>query len=152
MTKQNYLIGLLSLYLITGPNAPGQAATGTHPQPAVPGNFPDGKAPVSGLAQGIFQNPINPGPDPWMVFHEGNYYLATTQGDAIRIWKAPTLAALKTARPTTVWKDTDPSRSTGMWAPEFHFINNHWYLYYTATSSDNKDDNHRMHVLESAGS
>jgi len=152
MTKQNYLIGLLSLYLITGPIANGHAAAGTNINPVVARNFPDAKTPVSGVAQGQFQNPINPGPDPWMVFHRGNYYLATTQGDAIRIWKAPTLAALKTARPTTVWKDTDPSRSTGMWAPEFHFINNHWYLYYTATSSDNKEDNHRMHVLESAGS
>jgi GH43 family beta-xylosidase len=38
-----------------------------------------------------------------------------------------------------------------MWAPEFHFISNRWYLYYTATSSDNQDENHRLHVLESAG-
>ena len=100
---------------------------------------------------GTFQNPINPGPDPWMVFHEGNYHLATTQGDAIRIWKAPTLAGLKAAPPVTVWEDSNPSRSRGIWAPEFHFISNRWYLYYTATSSDNDDANHRMHVLESAG-
>jgi len=86
-----------------------------------------------------------------MEFHEGNYYLTTTQGDCIRMWKAPTIAGLKTAEPVTVWQDTDPSRSRGMWAPEFHFINNRWYLYYTATSSDNNDDRHRMHVLESAG-
>ena len=100
---------------------------------------------------GKFQNPINGGADPWMTFHEGNYYLTTTQGDAIRMWKAPTLAALKTAKPVTVWKDSDPTRSQGMWAAEFHFITNRWYLYYTATSSDNSDANHRMFVLESAG-
>ena len=111
-----------------------------------------GLALVRGQAQaGQFQNPINPGPDPCLEYFEGSYYLATTQGEAIRIWKSPTLAGLKTARPHTVWKDTDPSRSRGIWAPEFHFITNHWYLYYTATSSDNHDDNHRMHVLESAG-
>lgn len=100
---------------------------------------------------GKFQNPINPGPDPYLEFFDGNYYLATSQGEAIRIWKAPTLARLKTARPVTVWKDTDPSRDRGVWAPEFHFITNHWYIYYTATSQDNNDDNHRLHVLESAG-
>jgi len=100
---------------------------------------------------GKFQNPINPGPDPWMDYFEGNYYLATTQGDAIRMWKSPTVAGLKSMAPVTVWKDSDPSRSRGMWAPEFHFINNRWFFYYTATSSDNKDQNHRMHVLESAG-
>jgi len=98
-----------------------------------------------------FQNPINPGPDPWMEYFEGNYYLTTTQGDSIHIWKSPTIGGLKTAKPVTVWKDDDASRSRGIWAPEFHYISNRWYLYYTATSSDNKDDNHRMHVLESAG-
>ncbi len=99
----------------------------------------------------VFLNPINPGPDPWMDYFEGNYYLTTTQGDAIRMWKSPTITGLKTAKAVTVWEDAEPSRSRGLWAPEFHFISNRWYLYYTATSSDNKDDNHRMHVLESAG-
>lgn len=98
-----------------------------------------------------FQNPINGGPDPWMVYYQSNYYLATTQGGSIRIWKSPTLAGIKTASPNVVWRDSDPSRSTGIWAPEFHFLSNHWYLYYTATSSDRVDDNHRMHVLESEG-
>jgi arabinogalactan endo-1,4-beta-galactosidase len=96
-----------------------------------------------------FQNPINPGPDPWMLWHDSNYYLTTTQGDCIRIWKAPSLASFKTSKPVTVWRDSDPSRSRGIWAPEFHFITNRWYLYYTATSSDGADQNHRMHVLES---
>jgi GH43 family beta-xylosidase len=86
-----------------------------------------------------------------MVYFEGNYYLSTTQGDAMRIWKAPTLAGLKTAAPKTVWRDSNPSRSSGIWAPEFHFLQNHWFLYYTATSRDNNDDNHRMYVLESDG-
>jgi GH43 family beta-xylosidase len=103
------------------------------------------------LPSGKFQNPINQGADPWMVFHEGHYYLATTQVESIRIWKAPTLAALKGAQSVTVWKDANPTRSRGIWAPEFHFISNRWYLYYTATSGDHSDDNHRMHVLESAG-
>ncbi len=40
---------------------------------------------------GTFKNPINNGPDPWMCDYQGNYYLATTQGDSIRLWKAPTL-------------------------------------------------------------
>jgi GH43 family beta-xylosidase len=101
-------------------------------------------------ADGKFQNPINPGPDPWLDYYDGNYFLTTTQGDAIRMWKSPTIAGLKAASPATVWQDENLSRSRGMWAPEFHFISNRWYLYYTATSSDNKDDNHRMHVLQSA--
>lgn len=100
---------------------------------------------------GLFTNPINPGPDPWMVFHNGFYYLTTTQGDCIRMWKAPTLAALKSGPGTLVWRDDDPSRSHGIWAPEFHCISNRWYLYYTAMAATKVDTTHRMHVLESQG-
>ena len=106
---------------------------------------------LSQPAAGKFQNPHNPGADPYCEFFEGNYYLTTTQGDAIRMWKSPTLGGLKTAMPVTVWKDSDPSRSRSIWAPEFHFITNRWYLYYTATSADGKDANHRLFVLESEG-
>lgn len=102
-------------------------------------------------ANGYFKNPLNPGPDPWLVYFEGHYYLSTSQNDAIRIWKSPTLDGLKTVPATTVWTDSNPKRACAMWAPEFHFINQRWYLYYTATSSDSSDDNHRMHVLESTG-
>ena len=109
--------------------------------PSVQGQMPGGK----------FQNPLNPGPDPCLKYFNGNYYLTTTQSRVIRMWKSPTLGGLKTARPVTLWTDDDPGRSRGIWAPDFDFISNHWYLYYTATSLDGNDANHRMHVLESTG-
>jgi GH43 family beta-xylosidase len=105
----------------------------------------------AGAPSGTFQNPINSGPDPYMDYYDGNYYLTTTQGDCIRMWKSKTLGGLKTAAPVVVWRDTNPSRSRGIWAPEFHLITNHWYLYYTAMAANNNDESHRMHVLESAG-
>jgi GH43 family beta-xylosidase len=86
-----------------------------------------------------------------MVYFDGNYYLTTTQGDGIRIWKAPSLAGLKDARPVTVWTDTNAARCMGNWAPEAHFLNHHWYMYYTATSRENADENHRLYVLEGTG-
>ncbi len=104
---------------------------------------------VAAPAGGTFQNPLNSGPDPWLVYHDGNYHLTTTQSDAIRMWKASTLAGLKTVKPVTVWEDANPSRSSGIWAPEAHFFSNRWYIYYTATSEDTEDDNHRTHVIES---
>ncbi len=100
---------------------------------------------------GTFTNPINPGPDPFMTVYNGQYYLTTTQGDCIRMWRAPTLEGLKTAPGQVVWRDADPSRSRGIWAPEFHFITNRWYLYYTAMADTRVDTTHRMHVLESEG-
>lgn len=105
----------------------------------------------AGQEAGTFTNPINSGPDPWMRYHRGNYYLTTTQGDCIRMWKAPTLAGLKTARGVVLWRGDDPSRSQGIWAPEFHFIDGRWYLYYTAMAATKVDTTHRMHVLESEG-
>jgi GH43 family beta-xylosidase len=106
---------------------------------------------VSYQPAGTFTNPINRGPDPWLTYYDGNYYLTTTQGDCIRMWKAPTLAKLKTAPGIVVWRDEDPSRSHGIWAPEFHLISNRWYMYYTAMAATKVDATHRMHVLESEG-
>lgn len=102
-------------------------------------------------AGGTFTNPINRGPDPWMQYYQGNYYLTTTQGNCIRMWKSPNLKGLRTAEPVVVWKDDHPERSDGIWAPEFHFIDGRWYLYYTAMAASKVDTTHRMHVLESAG-
>lgn len=100
---------------------------------------------------GTFQNPINPGPDPYMDYYDGQYYLTTTQGDGVRMWRSPTVAGLKTATPILVWQDDNPERCAMIWAPEFHLITNHWYIYYTATSKDGNDENHRMYVIESKG-
>lgn len=105
---------------------------------------------ISGVgAKPTFRNPINIGPDPYMAFYNGNYYLATTQGDAVRMWKAPTVGALLSAPPTTVWKDSDPSRNREVWAPSFYMINGRWYLYFTG--DDGIDDHHRIYVVESDG-
>ncbi|MFV8182009.1 family 43 glycosylhydrolase [Streptomyces sp. AF1B] len=100
-------------------------------------------------AAGTFRNPLNTGPDPFMTYWNGNYYLTTTQGDSIRMWRSPSLGTLLTADPVTVWTDTDPSRNQHIWAPEFYRFGNRWYLYYTA--DDGTDDHHRVYVLESDG-
>lgn len=94
-----------------------------------------------------FRNPLNVGPDPFMTYYGGSYYLATTQGDAVRMWKAPSLNELLVASPTTVWQDTDPTRNQQVWAPAFYLVSGHWYLYYTA--DDGIDEHHRLYVVES---
>lgn len=96
-----------------------------------------------------FRNAVNMGPDPFMAYHDGSYYLATTQGDAIRMWKAPTVGQLLVAEPTTVWQDDNPTRNQQVWAPSFHLFDGHWYVYYAA--SDGIDEHHRIHVVESEG-
>jgi GH43 family beta-xylosidase len=97
----------------------------------------------------VMRNPLNAGADPFMTYFDGNYYLSTTQGDALRIWKSPSLAGLAFAEPVTVWQDTDPSRNRDLWAPSFYLFDGHWYLYHTA--DDGIDEHHRIYALESAG-
>ncbi len=105
-----------------------------------------------------FRNPLNDshGSDPWLTYHEGNYYLAaTTWSSELTIARAPTLDALRDAQPVVVWRGDQPSRCCNMWAPEFHLLDGpsgkRWYLYFTAGPSGSNTDNQRMHVLESAG-
>ncbi|MFE3739832.1 glycoside hydrolase family 43 protein [Streptomyces sp. NPDC059134] len=104
---------------------------------------------AAAAAAGTFRNPLNTGPDPFMTHWKGNYYLTTTQGNSIRMWRSPSLGTLLTAAPITVWTDTDPSRDRNIWAPEFYRFGERWYMYYTA--DDGVDDHHRLYVLESEG-
>jgi GH43 family beta-xylosidase len=108
---------------------------------------------------GTFRNPLtNSGPDPWMTYYDGNYYLAaTTWGGpltGLSMRKAATIPELKRATPKKIWQDWTPGRCCNYWAPEFFLLNGpnglRWYGYYTAGPS-NCCDNQRIHVIESAG-
>ncbi|KUM76123.1 family 43 glycosylhydrolase [Streptomyces curacoi] len=102
-----------------------------------------------------YTNPLKSfkGADPWLQYHDGNYYLITTTFTGILgIRKAPTLAGLATAPNVQVWSDTTSTRNTNFWAPEMHLFNGHWYVYYSAGQSGVACcDSQRTHVLESAG-
>lgn len=116
---------------------------------ASPAAVADATAPTprAAAAAGTFRNPLNTGPDPFMTHWNGSYYLATTQGDSVRMWRSSSLGTLLAADPVTVWTDSDPSRNRNIWAPEFYRFGDRWYLYYTA--DDGVDDHHRLYVLES---
>jgi GH43 family beta-xylosidase len=102
-----------------------------------------------------YTNPLKSfkGADPWLEYHDGNYYLVTTTFTGILgIRKSPTLAGLATAPNVQVWSDTTSTRNTNIWAPELHFLDGRWYLYYSAGQSGVACcDSQRTHVLESSG-
>jgi GH43 family beta-xylosidase len=104
---------------------------------------------------GTFTNPIKRnGPDPWLQYHNGYYHLATTTWNStITMRRSTTLAGLATAADTVVFNLA--GRANGccnMWAPEFHLIDNRWYLYYVAGQNvSDYNPTQRLHVLESAG-
>ncbi|KAJ8093982.1 hypothetical protein PM082_009867 [Marasmius tenuissimus] len=98
-----------------------------------------------------FQNPIKSrdGSDPFMVYHEGYYYLTSTTWNNIQLTRATTVGGLKTATPKVIWTDSTASRCCNMWAPEIHWQSNEgsWYIYYTAGTTGTLD-NQKLHVLK----
>ncbi|UYZ62096.1 glycoside hydrolase family 43 protein [Hymenobacter weizhouensis] len=97
-----------------------------------------------------FTNPLLPsGADPWSIHHNGYYYYTHTTGRNITLWKTKSLSQLATAPSTVVWTPpaTGPN-SRDIWAPELHFLNGKWYLYYAADAGTNQT--HRLWVLENS--
>ncbi|WP_146894893.1 glycoside hydrolase family 43 protein [Adhaeribacter aerolatus] len=95
-----------------------------------------------------FTNPIlSSGPDPWVIKQGEYYYYTHTLGNRIGLAKTKAVSRLSQSPLNTVW--TPPagtSYSTNLWAPELHFINGKWYIYFAA--DDTRDINHRLYVLE----
>jgi len=122
--------------------------------PARAADTPTVASPAAVAPTATFRNPLKKdGADPWLGYHDGWYYLATTTAVDVRLRRARRIGELKDAPDEVVWKDTDPSRSRDIWAPEFFLLDGgngpRWYLYYTA--SDGTEPGHRMYVAESAG-
>lgn len=96
-----------------------------------------------------FQNPIAPGADPWVVFHQGYYYWCASDFDlGVAVYRSKSLTKL--GRKSVVWRA--PQRGpycAQVWAPELHRLDGRWYIYVAA--SDGQNDNHRMIVLEAEG-
>ncbi len=95
-----------------------------------------------------FANPVWNGADPWMV-KQGDEYIycysanngifvsrskfMTRKGEVKEIWHAP----------QTGWNNNC------IWAPEIHFINGHWYVYYAGGESGPPFIHQRTGVLRS---
>lgn len=108
-----------------------------------------------------FTNPLNDsGPDPWMTYYEGSYYLAaTTWGDdslGLTMRKARTIAGIKKAEAVQIFQDSTADRCCNFWAPEFFLLDGpngpRWYGYYTGgAAGDDFVRTQFQHVIESEG-
>lgn len=133
-----YHFRIIYLFLIiTSLSCDKKSGTGTAPPPVAPAN--------------TFTNPVlSSGPDPWVIQKDNSYYYTHTLGNRIAIWKTAKMSELKSATQQNVWTaSASGSNSKNVWAPELHFINSKWYLYYTAgASADLKTQ--RLFVLENS--
>jgi GH43 family beta-xylosidase len=97
-----------------------------------------------------FVNPLLPsGADPWVTSKDGFYYYMNTTGKSLEIWKTRDMAELATAEHKVVWLPpaTGPY-SREIWAPELHFLDGRWYIYFAADDGENAD--HRIYVVENS--
>lgn len=105
---------------------------------------------LSLFCQRTFTNPLfESGADPWITAKDGYYYFTATSGSRLFIKKARNLDDLKSAESITIWTPPQGTMySKEIWAPELHFIEGKWYMYFAA--DDGKNENHRMYVVENS--
>lgn len=100
-------------------------------------------------AGATYSNPLREenGSDPFIAYSGGYYYLMTTTWTDIQITRATTLAGLTDGETKVVYQDSEASRCCNLWAPEVHFLDGKWWIYYTA-GNDVDLTGQKMHVLE----
>ncbi len=99
-------------------------------------------------------NPLIPQrADPWVHSHPDGwlYFMATVpEYDRLELRRARSLAGLPQAEPKVIWrKHASGIMGAHIWAPEIHFIDGKWYVYFAAGASD-KIWEIRIYVLENA--
>ncbi|MEV0384109.1 family 43 glycosylhydrolase [Nonomuraea sp. NPDC050643] len=91
--------------------------------------------------------------DPHIFRHTDGYYYFTATApeyDRIVLRRATTIQGLAGAPETVIWrKHATGEMGAHIWAPEIHFINGKWYVYFAAGRADDVW-RIRMYVLESS--
>jgi GH43 family beta-xylosidase len=104
-------------------------------------------APLAGDA--YFTNPLADGADPWVIKVNGFYYACGSGKGGIYVSKSAGLTKL--GERVVVWRPPATGwNQSNIWAPEIHFMNGRWYIYYAAASKPGGPFLHqRSGVLES---
>jgi GH43 family beta-xylosidase len=106
------------------------------------------------MQETILQPLIEQRADPYIYKHTDGYYYFTASVplyDRIELRRATTIAGLATAPTVDAWHkpDTGPY-SELVWAPELHFNDGAWYVYFAAAPTRAIKDNlfqHRMYAI-----
>ena len=105
-----------------------------------------------------YNNPImTERADPWIYKHTDGYYYFTGSVpgyQSIELRRSKTLEGLEDGESVTVWHAHETGiQSHLIWAPEVHFIDGKWYIYYAASDDAHIRDahhHHRMFVIENS--
>lgn len=92
--------------------------------------------------------------DPYVYRHtDGTYYFTASvpEYDRIVLRSAGSIEGLKDAAEITLWyKHESGEQSLHIWAPEIHYLEGEWYIYYAAGDKDDEWEI-RPYVLKCAG-
>jgi len=107
-----------------------------------------GKNIVDVTGRNTFTNPIvEDNADPWVTKQNEYYYYCYSSDDKIYVNRSINLHEIGKGSPLLVW---EPPQSTSysheIWAPELHYLEGKWYIYFSADDGDN--NNHKTYVLE----
>lgn len=88
-----------------------------------------------------YNNPLVPQrADPWVHRHsDGHYYLVATapEYDRIELRAARTINGLQDAQAKVIWRKRESGpMSEHIWAPELHYIDDAWYIYFAAGEAE----------------
>jgi GH43 family beta-xylosidase len=119
---RNATRGFIALLLTMAATGCAPAATLTAAPPQAP------TAPAC-----TFTNPLAAGADPWVIRRDSVYYYVKAHDRRIWISRSTRLSDLFAAPARAVWSAPDTGwNRTNVWAPELHFIDGRWYIYYAA--------------------
>ncbi|MFC6091052.1 family 43 glycosylhydrolase [Saccharothrix lopnurensis] len=98
-------------------------------------------APAQATPAAQYTNPIaNQRADPHIFRHTDGYYYFTATApeyDRIVLRRATTIQGLATASEQVIWRrHTSGEMGAHIWAPEIHFVNGRWYVYFAAGRTD----------------
>jgi len=91
--------------------------------------------------------------DPYVCYYEGWYYFTASvpEYDRIVLRRAKDIAGLADAEEKVIWvKHESGPMSEHIWAPELHFLQGKWYIYFAGGEKENIW-NIRPYVLECTG-
>ncbi len=95
-----------------------------------------------------FTNPVWDGADPWLVKYGNEYIYCFSKNNSIVVSRSKLMT--QKGEEKTVWKAPSSGwNSNCVWAPEIHFIDGHWYVYYAAGISGPPFIHQRTGVLRS---
>jgi GH43 family beta-xylosidase len=103
------------------------------------------------IADEIINPVVEQRADPWVYRHTDGYYYFTAsvpEYDRIELRRAATIQELASAVPVVIWKKHETGiMSKHIWAPEIHYIDGKWYIYFAAARVERPFDHH-IYVLE----